>query len=184
MDHVTAMPLGLELAPGKRRRILAIDPGTERSAWLVLDGGVRRFGIDPNDELLTRLRGGMIGPEVVVIEQFEGFGMAVGREVFETIHWSGRFQEAAEHAPRATADRPPAQVVGLTRRKVKIAICHDTKAKDPNIRAALIERFGGPDAIRKGGPLYGVAKDVWSALAIAVTYADQEGIALDIGGAS
>jgi hypothetical protein len=184
MDVAVPMPLGLELSVGIRRRILAIDPGTEQSAWLVLDGHVRRFGIDPNAELLARLRGGMIGPDVVVIEQFEGYGMTVGREVFETIHWSGRFTEAAEHAPRATPDRPPAEVVGLTRRKVKIAICHDTKAKDPNIRAALIERFGGPDVIRKGGALYGVAKDVWSALAIGVTYADQEGIALDIGGAS
>ncbi len=181
MDHV-AVPLGLELSVGIRRRILAIDPGTERSAWLVLDGHVQRFGIEPNDELLRRLRGGMIRPEVVVIEQIEGYGMTVGREVFETIHWSGRFQEAAEHAPR---ERPaPPAVVGLTRRKVKIAICHDTKAKDPNIRAALIERFGGEACIRKGGALYGVAKDVWSALAIAVTYADQEGIALDVGGAS
>jgi hypothetical protein len=178
------MPLGLELSTGKRRRILAVDPGTEQSAWLVLDGRVGRFGIDPNDEFLTRLRGGLIHPDVVVIEQFEGFGMTVGREVFETIHWSGRFTEAAEHAPRHTADTPPAVVVGLTRRKVKVAICHDTKAKDANIRAALIERFGGPESIRKGGPLYGVSKDVWSALAIGVTYADQEGIALDIGGAS
>lgn len=183
MTGQVAVPrtLGLELDSGPRRRILAIDPGTERSAWLVLDRHVRRFGIDPNDELLRRLRSGLIRPDVVVIEQFEGYGMTVGREVFETIHWSGRFTEAAEHAPRELP-APPA-VVGLTRRKVKVAICHDTKAKDANIRAALIERFGGPDSIRKGGPLYGVAKDVWSALAIGVTYADQEGIALDIGGA-
>ncbi|HEX7346197.1 MAG TPA: hypothetical protein VF253_05360 [Candidatus Limnocylindrales bacterium] len=184
MDHMTVpMPLGLELSVGIRRRILAIDPGTERSAWLVLDASVRRFGIDPNDELLTRLRGGLIRPQVVVIEQVEGYGMTVGREVFETIHWSGRFQEAAERAPRDPGVPPPA-VVGLTRRKVKIAICHDTKAKDQNVRLALIERFGGEACIRKGGALYGVAKDVWSALAIAVTYADQEGIALDIGGAA
>lgn len=39
---------------------------------------------------------------------------------------------------------------------------------------ALIDRFGGKDAAigRKAtpGPLYGITKDLWSALAIAITY--------------
>jgi hypothetical protein len=151
--------------------ILAIDPGSERSAWLLyateLPRPVRQFAIAANDELLRKLRardrwGGFSG--VVVIEQIESYGMAVGREVFDTVHWSGRFTEAVQPTP----------VVQLTRRKVKVAICHDTKAKDQNIRLALIDRFGGTEAIRKGGPLYGISKDVWSALAIAVTYAEQE----------
>ena len=41
-------------------------------------------------------------------------------------------------------------------------------------RHALIDRFGGKDAAigRKAapGPLYGISRDMWSALAIAVTY--------------
>ncbi|HET6477318.1 MAG TPA: hypothetical protein VFH93_14740 [Thermoleophilia bacterium] len=48
--------------------------------------------------------------------------------------------------------------------------------KDANIRQALLDRFGGPAAVgRKAapGPLYGIARDVWSALAIAVTYTIQ-----------
>lgn len=35
------------------------------------------------------------GPDGVVIGQIESFGMAVGREVFETVRWAGRFEEAA-----------------------------------------------------------------------------------------
>lgn len=162
-------------------RILAIDPGSEQSAWLWLEAGhlkliggtadgvpIHCFGIDTNQDLLASLRvgglpNGILGtPDVVVIEKVESYGMAVGREIFDTVHWSGRFTEAAFGTP----------VHQLLRRAVKVAICHDTKAKDANIRAALIDRFGGPEAIRKGGPLYGVAKDVWSALAVAVSYAD------------
>ena len=61
----------------------------------------------------------------------------------------------------------------LPRRAVKLALCGDSRAKDANIRQALIDRFGGSAAIgRKAapGPLYGISRDVWSALAIAVTY--------------
>lgn len=144
-------------------RILAIDPGSERSAWLMFDGRVNAFGIDANEAVLHDLRIRFRSPTVVVIEQIRSYGMSVGAEVFDTVHWAGRFTEAVHPVP----------AVQLPRIKVKQAICHDSRAKDANIRAALIDRFGGTPAIRKGGPLYGISKDVWSALAIAVTYADQ-----------
>lgn len=147
-------------------RILAIDPGSEQSAWLLWDGAVRGFGIQPNDELLANLYRRSLGAiDRVVIEKIESYGMAVGAEVFATVHWAGRFTEAAR----------PISVVQLPRRAVKLAICGDSRAKDANIRQALLDRFGGARAVgRKAdpGPLYGISRDVWSALAIAVTYAD------------
>ena len=66
-------------------------------------------------------------------------------------------------------------VVLLPRQTVKATLCHDTRAKDANVRQALLDRFGGSAAIgRKAtpGPLYGVSRDVWSALALAVCYAE------------
>jgi hypothetical protein len=147
---------------------MAIDPGTRESAWLVYRGGVpQRFGIAANDELLAMLRAAAdhLTLDVLVIEKIESYGMAVGAEVFDTVWWAGRFAEAAYPVP----------VVMLPRRAVKLALCGDSRAKDANIRAALIDRFGGSSAVgRKAdpGPLYGIAKDVWSALAIACTYAD------------
>ena len=170
-------------------RILAIDPGYERSAWLVLVDGrpwllgnsaadvpMYAHGISPNDELLASLRAGGLPngflhrPEVVVIEQIESFGMAVGREVFQTVFWSGRFAEAAH----------PTRAIQLPRRAVKLHLCGSARAKDPNIRAALIDRFGpGKEKAvgkkRSPGPLYKISGDVWSALAVAVTYADTPG---------
>lgn len=150
--------------------VLAIDPGSSQSAWLGLADSVPvAFGIEPNPRLLLLLRdnvlvaqlGGTLGT-TVVIEQIRSYGMTVGAEIFDTVHWAGRFTEAAH----------PTEVVQLPRLKVKQAICHDSRAKDANIRQALIDRFGGTPAIRKGGSLYGISKDVWSALGIAVTYAE------------
>ena len=112
--------------------------------------------------LAKALRSGGL-PDVVAIEKVESYGMAVGAEVFDTVFWSGRFAEAASSAT----------VVMLPRRVVKLTLCGDSRAKDANIRQALIDRFGGSAAIgRKAapGPLYGISRDVWSALAIAVTY--------------
>jgi hypothetical protein len=169
MTLAAALPTVSPLRPAT---VMAIDPGPEQSAYLIYDPDgrtVHSFDILPNRELLELLRLGRTryDCDVVAIEQVESFGMAVGREVFDTVFWSGRFAEAADSSwdPRPT-------VLPVTRRRVKLAICQDTRAKDANIRQALIDRFGGPSSIRKGGPLYGVSKDVWSALAIAVTVAE------------
>ncbi|HEX5015115.1 MAG TPA: hypothetical protein VFV72_13265, partial [Candidatus Limnocylindrales bacterium] len=158
-------PVGLaeERRQGGMTSVLAIDPGSAQSAWLRFDGDrPHGFGITANDVLVRALRSGGL-PDVVVIEKVESYGMAVGAEVFDAVLWAGRFAEAAHRVP----------VVMLPRRAVKLALCADSRAKDANIRQALIDRFGGSGAIgRKAapGPLYGISRDVWSALAIAVTY--------------
>ena len=124
--------------------LLAIDPGTYRSAWLQFDGSrPTAFGITANEILVKALRTGGL-PDVVVIEKIESYGMAVGAEVFDTVWWAGRFAEAAN----------PVLVVMLPRRAVKLALCGDSRAKDANIRQALLDRFGGPAAIgRKAAPV-------------------------------
>ena len=155
-------------------RILAIDPGTRESGWLVYDPGAGQpvgFGIDPNDGLVAMLRERWATPrfDVVVIEQVRPYGMATGLDILETVRWAGRFEEAVYPTP----------VVLAPRKKVTAYICGNANAKDPNIRQALIDRFGGIDgkaaAIgRKAcpGPLYGITSHVWAALAIAIAYAE------------
>ncbi len=148
-------------------RILAIDPGPVQSAWLTLWDGIPQqgyFGIIENDGLRSEIgaSGRWNEPPVVVIEKVQSYGMAVGAEVFETVFWSGRFAEAASPLP----------VYRIGRKAIVTHLCGSARAKDPNVRAALIDRFGGPAAIRKGGALYGVSKDVWSALAIACAWQD------------
>lgn len=57
-------------------------------------------------------------------------------------------------------------------------ICGRANASDTNIRAALIDLWGGKEkAIGKKatpGPLHGISKDVWAALAVAITYAERK----------
>jgi hypothetical protein len=165
------------------RIVLAIDPGMTQSAYLQYDMESREvveFGILSNPILGAMLDDPFPFHEPhsrhCVIEMVQSFGMPVGREVFETVYWIGRFAHAWDSYPALTHQQIPA--ARIYRGDVKQHLCHTAKAKDANIRQALIDRFGGESAIGKKktpGPLYGISKDVWSALAIAVTYADRLG---------
>lgn len=59
------------------------------------------------------------------------YGMPVGKEVFETCVWIGKFAEASGMKESY-----------IYRKDEKMNICHSMKAKDSNIRQALIDRFG------------------------------------------
>jgi hypothetical protein len=151
--------------------ILAIDPGPERSAWVIYEPERKRLngiGTFDNGELARAIRekGPLGWPDLLAVEMIASYGMPVGREVFETCVWIGRFIEAWPVAHRK-----------VYRKEVAMHLCGSPRAKDPNVRAALIDLFGGSKAAAVGtkraqGPLYGVSKDVWSALAVAVTAAE------------
>ena len=146
-------------------RVFAIDPGTEKSAYVRFrEGQVEGCGIVPNPEM-ELLCVSQSWP--VACEWIESYGMAVGADVFETVFWTGRF-----HANSPSFIRVP-------RRVVKMYLCGTMKAKDANIRQRLIDMFppeGGGRVPQVGtkklpGPLYGVKSHIWSALAVAVTAA-------------
>ncbi len=146
---------------------LAIDPGTTHSGWVVYDSDqrhVERCGKDTaNEELLMMLPRFDGDVFYLAIEMIASYGMPVGREVFETCVWIGRFQQAW-----------PGEIRMVYRRDVKLHLCGTARAKDPHVRQALVDLHGGSDKAAKGtkaapGPLYGVSSHAWSALAVAVT---------------
>jgi hypothetical protein len=142
---------------------IAIDPGPEESAYVVLDASVPiLFGKHPNAVVMSKLLLEAHLHDSLVIEQIASFGMPVGAEVFETVFWSGRFAQAWGR-----------EFHRIKRHEVKMHLCQNTRAKDGNIRQALIDRFGGKAATKKGGCLYGVSGDVWAALAVGVTFCDR-----------
>ncbi len=148
--------------------LYAIDPGTESSALVAITADGVKGGILPNQVWLDWLRAVVFIPELhLVIERIESFGMAVGKSTFETVFWSGRFVEAFEARKVGTWS-------SIGRRDVKLALCGTARAKDANIRQALIDRYGGPSAIKKGGPLYGLKSHLWAALAVGVAYQEQQ----------
>lgn len=157
--------------------IIAVDPGSTESAFVVFDGvEITSKGKWANSDLLATLRCVDSAVPVLVLEKIASYGMAVGSEVFETVYWSGRFHEAfAKASIRNDVHR-------LERLKVKLHLCHNSRAKDANIRQALIDRFGEVGTKKQPGPLYGVSKDIWAALAVAVTWWDQNRVSM--GGAA
>jgi hypothetical protein len=153
--------------------ILAIDPGPEQSAFVYYDiatrGVVQAMKLT-NAHLVDALADNRWSAcDELAIEMIASFGMPVGAEVFETCVWIGRFAQAWLSRP----GRTPHTLV--YRREVKLHLCGSMRAKDSNVRQALIDSFGGKDkAIGKKaspGPLFGIKADVWAALAVAVTYA-------------
>jgi len=142
--------------------ILAIDPGPKESAYVRLsDGIILAHDYIPNDDILALLRWNPRCYDLMVVEWIEGYGLTVGRETFDTCRWVGRFEQAAGGA----------HLIG--RKAIKSHLCNTTQAKDRDIRAALIDRFGEPGTRKASGPTFGITGDEWSALAVAVTWADQ-----------
>ena len=149
-------------------KVLAIDPGNRKSAWCMIDGETLKplsFGKEENQVVLDAVQ--HLSYDRIVIERVASYGMAVGRDVFETCEWVGRFTQAARV--------PPDYVY---RQEEKLHICGDSRAKDTNIRRALIDRFAKHDIKNGKGTkknpdwFYGFSADVWQAYAVAVTYVE------------
>lgn len=138
--------------------VLAIDPGTKESAYVLWDGKtVIDSGIVPNDEMLAIIRGDhFLGVDLVAIEMIACYGMAVGKETFETCVFIGRLIEAW-----------PREVRLIYRKDVVLHLCHSARAKDSNVRQTLIDRYGAPGTKKAPGRTYGIKSHLWSALAIA-----------------
>lgn len=155
--------------------ILAIDPGNIESAYVILDDDLKplEFGKFINKNVRTELRRNLEKYHHklnIVIEMVACYGMPVGKEVFDTCVWIGRFTEMVESFNMNTNY--------IYRKDEKINICHSMKAKDSNIRQALIDRFAKHDFKNGKGTkknqdwFYGFAKDVWAAYAVGITYHD------------
>lgn len=154
-------------------KVLAIDPGNVKSGWVLWENGLPvQFAKDDNDMLLRRLAPLVSGWDkpLLAIEQIKSYGMSVGESIFETCVWTGRFmQRWMDNVDQTTDD-----IIRVPRMSVKMHLCQSARAKDGNIRQAIMDRFGSTKEAAVGskaapGPLYGVAGDVWAAIGVAIT---------------
>lgn len=149
-------------AAGAPVTILALDPGTTQSAYVLFGGRrVMEAAIVPNTRLIKilsegQLPSGQLNCDILACEMIASYGMAVGREVFETCVWIGRFLQA---------HRGPHRLV--YRKDVKLHLCNSPRAKDGNIRQALIDKYGPTGTKKNPGPLFGISSHAWAALAVA-----------------
>lgn len=158
--------------------ILSIDPGNEFSAYCLIskkDLRPVRFDKTDNHNLLLVIHKLIQEYDIehFAIEMVASYGMAVGRTVFETCVWIGRFsQQISEWSFR--------EPTYIYRKDEKLCLCGSMQAKDSNIRQALVDRFAKHDLRYGKGTkkdpdwFYGFRADIWQAYAVGITFRDME----------
>jgi len=143
--------------------VLGLDPGPTESCIVAYDGQRILYAkLLPNEEMLAHLLVERFNADHLAIEMIASYGMAVSASIFDTCVFIGRFQQ------QFGADR----VALIKRLEVRLHLCHNGKAKDSNIRQALIDRFGEPGSKKHPGLTYGISGHAWQSLALAVYYWD------------
>ena len=146
-------------------KILAIDSGNVESGYCLIDAETYKpleFGKIDNNELLFKIK--ELEYDEIVLEMVASYGMPVGASIFETCVWIGRYIQA----------RKCPNFEYIYRKEEKMNICNSMKAKDSNIRQALIDRFGEVGTKKNQGWFYGFKKDIWAAYAVGITYLDKK----------
>lgn len=154
-------------------KVLAIDPGNIDSAYCVINTeDLKPIAFDKvGNAVLTTLVKDELQFDEFVIERVQSYGMAVGKSVFQTCEWTGRFVQIA-------SDKG-VPISYIYRKDEKLHICGDSRAKDTNIRRALIDRFAKHDLENgKGGKknpdfFFGFRADIWAAYSCGITYIEK-----------
>lgn len=152
--------------------VLAIDVGTTESGFVIMQMPFKliRFGKVTNEELLDIVKTEKY--KKLVYEEFQSFGMPMGISTIKSITWNGRYIQSALDMGK--------EVHHVTRKEEKLCLCGSLKAKDSNIRQALIDRYAkfdfktGKGTKKNPDTFHGVSKDAWQAIAVGVTYYENE----------
>lgn len=148
-------------------KILSVDVGTTETAFALVDENyipLDKGKID-NYDMLDVIYKYKDECNTLVYEEFASYGMPIGKSTMESIKWNGRFIQHAIHSGYKN-------IVPILRKDVKMNLCGSMKAKDGNVRQALIDRFGVVGVKGNQGFFYGFKSDLWSAYAIGVCYLD------------
>lgn len=155
---------------------VGIDPGTYESGVAVIDSETLAPILAvkiKNEETVATLKQTFADHGIdpadadFAIEGVTSYGRPVGRETFQTCEWIGRYDEQL----RAWTGRYPERVYRIEEKK---CLCGTGRARDADIRRALIGAIGPIGTKKNPGPLYNVTRDAWSAIAVAVTHIEKE----------
>lgn len=158
-------------------KILGVDPGTSQTGWVLYNSvnhAVEDSGFVENDFFLDSLIEAL-DYDVMAVERIASYGMPIGAETIRTIEYIGRYWQKVLDVKKGVSK------VELFYKKVDInpTICGSNKAKDANIRQAIMDMFpktgGGSNPVvgtaKNPGVLYGISTHKWAALAVALTCA-------------
>jgi hypothetical protein len=150
-------------------RVLSIDAGNIQSAYIIfcnIEKRVVQKNILPNNEFLNEILHSCF--DEVAIEKIISMGMPVGDTTFQTVFQNGRIYQAIYDKFGIVANL-------YSRLDIKVHLCYTTRAKDPNVRMALVNRFGEPSTKKNPHNIYNELTDkiyfgthFWSCLAVAM----------------
>ena len=159
--------------------ILAIDPGPNVSGWVIINKDsleVLASGSEtPTADVVSMVSELFVvgsGQNVHFIdylacEMIASYGMAVGAEVFETCVQIGRICRTWELGTGKN-------VILVKRQEAKMHLCHSPKARDANVMQAIKDKLGEVGTKKNPGPLYGISKHAWAALAVGIYAAETQ----------
>lgn len=144
---------------------MGIDAGTYKSAYVIADLETLKpiqSDIVENKILLSNVllyckkfkKDG-----VIAIELIENRGMPIGQTTIRTCYLIGQIMQIC--------DEMGVPYIEVYRHEEKALICENSRAKDSNIRQALIDMFGVVGTKKDKGWFYGFKKDIWQAYAVA-----------------
>lgn len=171
----------------RSRVILAIDPGTSKSAYCMMrtDYSIISAAKVDNDDALKLVKIGEY--DGLVIECMEARHVqngVIGAETYDTCYWIGRYMQAAidRGKPVNRVYRADERKRLVPTKKNKLPPHPSTvgQSADAQIRATLIRRFAKHDLKNGKGKaackdtFYGFHADMWSACAVGVVHLDKQ----------
>jgi hypothetical protein len=144
--------------------VLAVDPGSSESAWVLMRDGVPvEWAKEPNEVVLRKLDlriygdgDGFNGSEpwklptetVIAIEWIESYGMGFAKDIANTIRWCGRFEQKWVQNRERFTTNGTFPLVYVSRKDVKLTLCGTLRGvNDAVIRQRVIDHYGGEAAI-------------------------------------
>jgi len=151
------------------KRIIAIDPGLEKSGAIIWDidnpTSEQKHSIFysngqlENEQVFKCIIEHCTDETLVAIEWISSMGNVVGQDVFETILWIGQFVHFCKTVKLDCRLIP--------RMTIKYHHTGSRTAKDSNIAAAVREKWGEKGTKKNPGFFYGVVSHAWQAAAVA-----------------
>lgn len=138
--------------------VVGIDPGPKRSALSI---------IEDNKPILNMWDDNSVIEDVLLWEEYDvlgyewvaNYGRVIGQEVLRTGFACGRY---------SALKLPGAKLYEQTRPEIVHFLCGQRNLSKSHTRQALIDRWGGKEATRKGNPLYKIKSHQWDSLAVCV----------------
>lgn len=168
-------------------RILAIDPGTTESGYVLrdtenADSAAITKGIGDNEHIKSMLINMSVEHiDLLLIEMIASYGMAVGKDVFETCVWIGQFMGA--HERWVDGKRVYRPVARMTRSEVRQVLTGKQSGVTDSVVSQRCKDIYAPGVRNHGkgtkdnpGYFYGFSKDIWQAFALSEAYCQREGI--------